>query len=216
MDLKSSTVAYATRSIRTGFLAFAALSTLCLNSVPGLKWGVYFAGTETFTPVLGLRLIQGGRWFKEKTPKSRISTRPPSASLVLGAERNVATQASTSFSFRRSRRDAIRKIRPERVKAMSTRLACGVAIVPIKTQWRCPARVICKDSARIGLLARLTEFGQVQPLTLRPQNQIDRRDSGRNWSLKIFPILPISQHQGKFDNAVYSRMLARGELVVVT
>ena len=66
----SDGLAYATGSITSRFLDFAPApvlplvadaATLCLNSVPALKWGAYFAGTATFTPVLGLRPILGGR-----------------------------------------------------------------------------------------------------------------------------------------------------------
>ena len=55
--------------------AFAAESTRCRNSFPGLKCGTRLASTSTFSPERGLRPILGGRTLSAKLPKPRISMR---------------------------------------------------------------------------------------------------------------------------------------------
>src|SRR5215471_4356048 len=47
--------------------------TRSFSSLLGLKNGIFFAGTSTRSPVLGLRPTRGRRWRVRKLPKPRIS-----------------------------------------------------------------------------------------------------------------------------------------------
>src|SRR5581483_5423308 len=76
----------------------ADVFTTSFNSLLGLKYGIFFAGTSTRAPVLGLRPIRGCRCLVRKLPNPRIS--------ILSPERRERTMLSkiastmTSDSFR--------------------------------------------------------------------------------------------------------------------
>src|SRR3954452_10882038 len=72
--------------------------TTSFNSLLGLKYGIFLAGTSTRAPVLGLRPIRGWRWRVRKLPKPRISILSP-----LRKERTMLSKIAstmTSDSFR--------------------------------------------------------------------------------------------------------------------
>src|SRR5690606_17898805 len=70
------------------------------SSLPVLKNGTHFSSTSTDSPVRGLRPVRAGRFFTEKAPKPRSSTRFPSASAVAISSEMALMIFSTS---RRSR-----------------------------------------------------------------------------------------------------------------
>src|SRR6266545_623626 len=65
-------------------------------SLPGLKNGTDFFSTETWAPVRGLRPVRAGRFFTEKAPKPRSSTRSPRAIAATISLRIALTMFSTS------------------------------------------------------------------------------------------------------------------------
>src|ERR1700704_1600979 len=65
-------------------------------SLPVLKKGTYFWSTETSAPVRGLRPVRAGRFFTEKAPKPRSSTRSPRAMAAMISPRIAFTIFSTS------------------------------------------------------------------------------------------------------------------------
>lgn len=85
--------------------------TRSLISTPGLKWGTYFAGTITFSPVLGLRPTLGGRSCTLKLPNPRISTRPPVASFSVMASKIAITESFASCCVNWGKRLASLEIR---------------------------------------------------------------------------------------------------------
>lgn len=152
------------------------LSTLCLSSTPGLKWGVRFSGMETGAPVLGFRPALGARRFREKLPKPRTSTRSPRASVPAMAARIVVTEASTSFAVRRCHWDAIRVTRSGRFKG---RRMGGIGYVVRRcSAWRCPNYL--KSRACCQLAIRLGQFIPSVPVTApcRDSGGIPRREIG--------------------------------------
>ena len=94
----------------TGAGASSELATelsSAFNSLPILKYGIFFGGTSTFSPVFGLRPLRGARLRKRKEPKPRISTSCP----VWSAETMLRRAASTmipacSFPIVRQPQDA--------------------------------------------------------------------------------------------------------------
>src|SRR3954467_12583698 len=50
-----------------------ALLISSFNSFPGLKYGIFFDGTSTFSPVFGLRPVRDLRLRRRKLPKPRSS-----------------------------------------------------------------------------------------------------------------------------------------------
>src|SRR5260370_40997120 len=51
-----------------------------LSSFPGLKYGIFFDGTSTFSPVLGLRPVRDFRLRRRKLPNPRNSIFCPARS----------------------------------------------------------------------------------------------------------------------------------------
>src|SRR6202021_2136758 len=60
--------------------AVADVFTKSFNSLLGLKKGIFFAGTSTFSPVFGFRPIRPRRWRVRKLPNPRISILSPARS----------------------------------------------------------------------------------------------------------------------------------------
>src|ERR1039458_6621237 len=76
----------------------AELFTTSFNSLLGLKYGIFFAGTSTRAPVFGLRPIRGCLWRVRKLPNPRISILSPER-----RERTILSKIAstiTSDSFR--------------------------------------------------------------------------------------------------------------------
>ncbi|MBS1157897.1 MAG: hypothetical protein H6R15_316 [Proteobacteria bacterium] len=92
-----------------------ACRTSSRNSLPGLKCGTYFAGTDTSSPVFGFRPRRGGRWFRANEPKPRTSTRPPSTSVLAMASRISLTANSASGRTSCGKRRARLAISSDRV-----------------------------------------------------------------------------------------------------
>src|SRR5690606_10666536 len=66
------------------------------SSLPVLKKGTHFSSTSTVSPVRGLRPLRAGRFFTEKAPKPRSSTRLPSARAFVISSNTAPTMFSTS------------------------------------------------------------------------------------------------------------------------
>src|SRR5262249_8223078 len=64
-------------------------------SLPVLKNGADFFSTETCAPVRGLRPVRAGRFFTEKAPKPRSSTRSPRAMAAVISPRIALMMFST-------------------------------------------------------------------------------------------------------------------------
>ena len=71
--------------------------TRSFNSLLGLKKGIFFAGTSTFSPVLGLRPMRGLRWRVRKLPKPRISILSPARRERTTLSKIVSTITSLSL-----------------------------------------------------------------------------------------------------------------------
>src|SRR5690349_10272656 len=76
--------------------AGVALFSRSRISLPVLKNGTDFCATETWAPVRGLRPVRAGRFFTEKAPKPRSSTRSPRAMAATISFRMALTMFSTS------------------------------------------------------------------------------------------------------------------------
>ncbi len=79
-------------TLATGALLFSRSRI----SLPVLKNGTDFCATETCAPVRGLRPVRAGRFFTEKAPKPRSSTRSPRAIAATISLRMALTMFSTS------------------------------------------------------------------------------------------------------------------------
>src|SRR6266568_2442970 len=63
-----------------------------LSSFPGLKYGIFFDGTSTFSPVLGLRPVRDFRLRKRKLPN-------PRSSIFCPARRESTIESKTMFTI---------------------------------------------------------------------------------------------------------------------
>src|SRR5262245_29259183 len=70
------------------------------SSLPGLKWGMLFAGTTTPTPVLGLRPAREPRRRSRKLPKPRSSILSPFCSASMIDVKTASTITSECFRVR--------------------------------------------------------------------------------------------------------------------
>src|SRR5436190_4243045 len=77
--------------------AASSLFTKSFNSLLGLKKGIFFAGTSTFSPVLGLRPVRPRRWRVRKLPNPRISILSPFCSDSMMLSKIVSTMDSDSL-----------------------------------------------------------------------------------------------------------------------
>src|ERR1039458_5839898 len=75
----------------------AELLTTSLSSLLGLKYGIFFAGTSTRAPVLGLRPIRGCLWRVRKLPNPRISILSPVRKDRTILSKMASTMTSDSF-----------------------------------------------------------------------------------------------------------------------
>src|SRR5579859_1057955 len=79
--------------------------TTSFNSLLGLKNGIFFAGTSTRAPVLGLRPTRGLRWRVRKLPKPRISILSPDRRERTTLSKIVSTMISLSLRVSSARRE---------------------------------------------------------------------------------------------------------------
>ena len=69
------------------------------SSLPGLKYGTFFGGTSTLSPVLGFRPLRGSRR-RRKLPNPRSSIFSPRWSAVMMLRKTVSTMTSECFLVR--------------------------------------------------------------------------------------------------------------------
>ena len=75
------------------------------SSLPGLKYGTFFGGTSTLSPVLGLRPLRGSRWRSRKLPKPRSSIFSPRCRASMMLWNTVSTMTSECFLVRSETRE---------------------------------------------------------------------------------------------------------------
>src|SRR4029079_2722726 len=75
------------------------------SSLPGLKYGTFFGGTSTLSPVLGLRPLRGSRWRRRKLPKPRNSIFSPRCRASMMLVKTVSTISSECFLVRSETRE---------------------------------------------------------------------------------------------------------------
>src|SRR3954454_22238653 len=81
-------------------LATSSLKTLLINSFnsfPGLKYGIFFDGTSTFSPVFGLRPVRDLRLRRRKLPKPRSSIFWPERRESTIESKTMLTMVSACF-----------------------------------------------------------------------------------------------------------------------
>src|SRR3954451_23917858 len=76
-----------------------------LSSLPGLKYGTFFGGTSTLSPVFGLRPFRGSRLRRRKLPNPRSSIFSPRCSASTMLLKTVSTMTSESFLVRSDTRE---------------------------------------------------------------------------------------------------------------
>src|SRR5687768_1956130 len=88
-------------------LGAAAVSRLIssFSSLPGLKYGTFFGGTSTLSPVFGLRPLRGSRRRSRKLPNPRSSIFSPRYSASMMLLNTVSTMTSECFFVRSDTRD---------------------------------------------------------------------------------------------------------------
>src|SRR6476620_4281662 len=75
------------------------------SSLPGLKYGTFFGGTSTLSPVFGLRPLRGSRFRSRKLPNPRSSIFSPRWSASMMLLNTVSTMTSECFLVRSETRD---------------------------------------------------------------------------------------------------------------
>src|ERR687883_323332 len=75
------------------------------SSLPGLKYGTFFGGTSTLSPVFGLRPLRGSRLRRRKLPKPRSSIFSPRCSASMMLLNTVSTMTSECFLVRSDTRE---------------------------------------------------------------------------------------------------------------
>src|SRR5439155_8547922 len=76
-----------------------------LSSFPGLKYGTFFGGTSTLSPVSGLRPLRGSRLRSRKLPNPRSSIFSPLCSASMTLRNTVSTITSECFLVRSDTRE---------------------------------------------------------------------------------------------------------------
>src|SRR3954468_5215523 len=87
----------------TGASASRLISSF--SSLPGLKYGTFFGGTSTLSPVLGLRPLRGSRRRNRKLPNPRSSIFSPRCNASMMLLKSVSTMTSECFFVRSETRD---------------------------------------------------------------------------------------------------------------
>src|SRR5262245_57499940 len=75
------------------------------SSLPGLKYGTFFGGTSTLSPVFGLRPLRGSRWRRRKLPNPRSSIFSPRCRASMMLLKTVSTISSECFLVRSETRE---------------------------------------------------------------------------------------------------------------
>src|SRR5258705_9054056 len=78
----------------------SSLKTLLISSFssfPGLKYGIFFEGTSTFSPVLGLRPVRDLRLRRRKLPNPRSSIFCPERRESTMEAKTMLTMVSACF-----------------------------------------------------------------------------------------------------------------------
>src|SRR5687768_4165303 len=75
------------------------------SSLPGLKYGTFFGGTSTLSPVFGLRPFRGSRLRRRKLPNPRSSIFSPRCSASMMLWKTVSTMTSECFFVRSETRE---------------------------------------------------------------------------------------------------------------
>src|SRR6516164_1943708 len=75
------------------------------SSLPGLKYGTFFGGTSTLSPVFGLRPLRGSRLRRRKLPNPRSSIFSPRCSASMMLLNTVSTMTSECFFVRSDTRE---------------------------------------------------------------------------------------------------------------
>src|ERR1700730_3650265 len=76
-----------------------------LSSFPGLKYGTFFGGTSTLSPVLGFRPFRGSRLRRRKLPNPRSSIFSPRCNASMMLLNTVSTMTSECFLVRSETRE---------------------------------------------------------------------------------------------------------------
>src|SRR5260221_4148313 len=87
----------------TGASASRLISSF--SSLPGLKYGTFFGGTSTLSPVFGLRPLRGSRRRSRKLPNPRSSIFSPRCSASMMLLKTVSTMTSECFFVRAETRE---------------------------------------------------------------------------------------------------------------
>src|SRR5215211_4856071 len=88
-----------------GATAAGSLLISSLSSLPGLKYGTFFGGTSTLSPVFGLRPFRGSRLRRRKLPNPRSSIFSPRCSASIMLRNTVSTMTSECFFVRSETRE---------------------------------------------------------------------------------------------------------------
>src|SRR5689334_11790804 len=75
------------------------------SSLPGLKYGTFFGGTSTLSPVFGLRPFRGSRLRRRKLPNPRSSIFSPRCKASMMLLKTVSTMTSECFFVRSETRE---------------------------------------------------------------------------------------------------------------
>jgi integration host factor subunit beta len=75
------------------------------SSLPGLKYGTFFGGTSTLSPVFGLRPLRGSRFRRRKLPNPRSSIFSPRCRASMMLLKTVSTMTSECFLVRSDTRE---------------------------------------------------------------------------------------------------------------
>src|SRR6476660_1503503 len=75
------------------------------SSLPGLKYGTFFGGTSTLSPVFGFRPLRGSRRRRRKLPNPRSSIFSPRCSASTMLLNTVSTMTSECFFVRSEARE---------------------------------------------------------------------------------------------------------------
>src|SRR5262245_48987516 len=76
-----------------------------LSSLPGLKYGTFFGGTSTLSPVFGFRPFRGSRLRSRKLPNPRSSIFSPRCNASMMLLKTVSTITSECFLVRSDTRE---------------------------------------------------------------------------------------------------------------
>src|SRR5437867_942139 len=75
------------------------------SSLPGLKYGTFFGGTSTLSPVFGLRPFRGSRLRSRKLPNPRSSIFSPRCRASMMLLKTVSTMTSECFFVKSDTRE---------------------------------------------------------------------------------------------------------------